>query len=251
MKKLALITGATKGIGYELAKIFARNGHDCVLIGRSEKRLLVIQQELESEYGCSVYTLSMDLSHGNAAYDIVSFLEREKILVDILVNNAGLGDQEFFEKNDEGRLKEMMAVNIVSLTLLTRLILPGMIQKGRGRILMVASIAGFFPGPTMAAYFASKAYVLSLSESLANEVMGRGITVTALCPGSTRTAFFKNLELNRTKYMDPCYVAERGYRALMKGRRIEIPGIKNKLLVFLGSLIPRSLRLGIVRSLLN
>ena len=187
--KTALITGASGGIGYEFAKLLAKDCNTLVLVARSKDRLKEIKKELETASPISVIVVAQDLSEPDAAEKIFRRLESEHIIVDILINNAGFGDHGAFVETDWRKEEKMIAVNISALTEMTKLFLKGMVERKSGRILNVASTAAFQPGPFLAVYYASKAYVLSFSEVIVNELKGKGVTVTALCPGPTATGF--------------------------------------------------------------
>jgi short-subunit dehydrogenase len=241
---LALVTGASGGIGYELARVLARHGHDLVLVARSADKLAALAERLELDHGITVRAIAKDLARPEAAAEIHEALATEGLAVDILVNNAGLGLLgKFAEIGIEGDV-EMLRLNVEAPTLLERLLLPSMLDRGSGRILNLASTAGFQPGPLMAVYYATKAYVLSFSEALANEVAGTGVTVTALCPGPTETGFSSRAGSEQSRLfkgptMDPRTVAEIGYAALMAGKPVVIPGIRNRILAFSVRLAPR------------
>ena len=242
----ALITGASSGIGYELAKQFARDGYQLVIVATNVQRLHEVAAELTSAYGVAVKVLPKDLSRPESADDIYQELQREAIQVDVLVNNAGYAMHGRFDATDCKTELQMMHVNMVALTQLTKLLLPSMLTRKHGKILNVASTAAFQPGPFMAVYYATKAYVLSFSEALAEELHGTGVTVTALCPGITRTGFqaragIQRTHLVRSGMMSPASVADAGYRGLMRGRIVVIPGLKNQLTAVAVRMIPRSL----------
>lgn len=243
-----LITGASSGIGKELAREFAKHGHPLVIVAPIESELQVVASELANDYNVSVRVLAKDLTDEDAAEEIFQELERDGTQIEILVNNAGLGQRgEFWEVPFE-RIIEMVRLNVEAVVRLTRFFLPVMVQRGHGRILNTASIAGFEPGPTMAVYHATKAFVLSLSESLATELKenNTGVTLTALCPGPVDTDFFPKAEMVETKafqkgnVMAPQEVAEAAYKALIEGERIIIPGGINKAMVFSRRFLPES-----------
>jgi short-subunit dehydrogenase len=251
-RQTVLITGASRGIGYELAKIFARSGHDLILVGKDERRLRAVSVELGREYHIPVQAIAVDLSLIGAAEQIIEEIRGYSLKVDILINNAGFGAFGPFENNIAAQESAMIRVNMAALTELTKLILKDMRSRGSGRILNVASTAAFQPGPLMAVYYASKAYVLSFSEALADELRGSGVTVGVLCPGPTRTDFQRSAEMKPSKLSDwltleASTVAAAGYRGLMKNKTVIIPGFANKLLAFSVRLVPRRWAAGIVR----
>ena len=243
----ALITGASTGIGYELARLFARNGYDLILISQNQERLSQAVAKLLKTYRISIHTLTIDLSLSDSPKEIYRQLQRESRSVDILVNNAGYGVYGEFSRTDLEEELRMMQLNMVSLTHLTKLFLGDFLARNRGRILNVASTAGFLPGPYMAVYYASKAYVLSFSEALASELQGSKVCVTTLAPGPTNTEFLKRPLIQGSRpqrlpiTMDAETVARAGYHGLMKGKPVVIPGLVNKLLTFSIRLGPRSM----------
>ncbi len=252
--KTALITGASVGIGYELSKIFAKNNYNVVLISRNKEKLEELRNELLNMNNIFVKIITKDLSIPETPIEIFHELEKEKIDVDVLVNNAGFGLLgPFAELNLSEQLK-MIQLNINSLVHLTGLFLPKMISKSSGKILNVASTAAFQPGPNMAVYYASKAFVLSFSMALHKELKNKGIVVTALCPGPTKTEFQKrarmeNINLERSKlipYMSAEKVAIDGFDGLMKGKRVVIPGQINKLGTKLVKFFPESFVLSVI-----
>jgi uncharacterized protein len=239
-KPLALVTGASGGIGAALARELARHGHDLVLTARSLAPMEALAAELRT-LRANVTVIGADLAQPGAATSLADEIASRGLAIDVLVNNAGLGAAGRFDRIDPVRIGEIVQVNIVALTELTRLLLPGMIGRGHGRVMLVASVAGFQPGPRMAAYFASKAYVLSLGEALAYELRGTGVSVTTLCPGATATRFFavagadNSAMARRFRRMMPVEeVARLGYQGLAAGRRVVITGLMNRL-VALGS----------------
>jgi len=259
ISKTALITGASFGIGLEFARIFAREGYNLVLVARSADRLRQLASELEKAHGVRSLILATDLTEPGAAAYVLDQTTRAGIQVDVLVNNAGFGQYGRFAENDLEECLRQIQLNVTTLTHLTRLYLPGMIDRAKserksGRILNVASTAAFQPGPLMAVYFATKAYVLHLSEALANELHGTGVTVTCLCPGATATEFHKRANATGQRLlkfgaMDARTVAEDGYRALMAGKPVVISGFKNWLLAQSIRFSPRRLATAIARKI--
>jgi short-subunit dehydrogenase len=244
-QQTALITGASSGIGFQLAHVFAQHGHNLFLVARSEARLAQLCAELKTHFGVEADFLAIDLSVPDSPDEVFAELKRRGIEIDILVNNAGFAARGEFARSDTDNTLGLLHLNIMSLTHLTRLLLPHMVDQHFGRILNVASIAAYMPGPLMAAYFASKAYVLSFSQALSNELAGAGVTVTAMCPGPTRTQFAARAGLCNTKAfkrktMEAADVAIAGYNALMKGKSVVIPGWLNKLQLFPTPLVPRA-----------
>jgi len=242
----ALITGASSGIGYEFALLFARGGYDVVLVGRNRSALNALAARIRDEIERAAEVFAKDLSVHTAPDELFCELQRKGVEVDALVNDAGFAMQGAFVENDVATLLDMLQVNIVTVTHLTRLFLPGMIARGRGKILNMSSIGAFMPGPLMAAYFASKSYVLSLSEALSNELQGTGVSVTALCPGPTRSKFALRARLTDTKafrgtLMDPAGVAQQGFDAMMKGKAVAIAGFKHRMQLLPTPLVPRRL----------
>lgn len=252
MSKTALITGASGGIGYELALLFANDGFDCVLVARSEAKLKELATRLETEHRVKTLVIARDLSKSSAVDEIYEEVTGAAMPVDVLVNNAGFPVFGLFVENDLQSELEMLQVNVIALTALTKLFLKGMVERRAGRILNLASTAAFVPGPLMAVYYASKAYVLSFSQALANELQGTGVTVTALAPGPTRTGFQERgvMEDSRPvqgQIADAASVALAGYRGLMAGKTLVIPGFANKLIPLVGRLSPRGMVTRVVR----
>jgi uncharacterized protein len=249
----ALVTGATGGIGYEFARLLAGSCGRLVLTGRNRDRLAAAKKELENTGGADITVFPADLSDPAAAEELFRELERAKIEVDILVNNAGFGGHGAFVETNWKKEEAMLAVNVTAMTHLTKLFVKGMAERKRGRIVNVSSTAAFQPGPFMAVYYASKAYVLSFSEALASELKGTGVTVTALCPGPTKTGFATAAGMERTrlfryaKVASPKDVARCGYQAMMKGKPVAVHGMLNKIAVFGIRLAPRRLVPRIVR----
>ena len=256
MNQTALITGASSGIGLDLTRLFAAGGFDLILVARSEAKLRQTAVELEREFGIGVTVLPGDLARPETPSLLMALLEEQGRSVDVLVNNAGYGLAGNFAQETDLRTElEMIQVNITALTHLTKLLLPLMVERKRGRIMNVASTAAFQPGPLMAVYYATKAYVLSFSEAIAEELTGSGVTVTALCPGPTATGFAEAAEAtNRRLFklktpMSSMEVARAGYAGLMRGQRIVIPGLANKFLAQSVRFAPRRLATKITRAL--
>lgn len=255
MHRTALITGASSGIGLELARVFAAQAVHLVLIARSEDKLKSLADELSRQYKIEVTMLGQDLSNPLSAQSVYDFCKSQNIQIDYLVNNAGFGDFGMFASSDWNKQLQMMNLNMVTLTWLTRLFLPDMIKSGYGKILNVASTAAFQPGPTMAVYYATKAYVLHFSEAISNELEGSGVTVTTLCPGATESGFQHAADMGESKLVkgkklpSSRAVAEYGYQAMMKGTRVAIHGWKNYLMANSVRFTPRSWVLKIVRSI--
>ncbi|MFN7160987.1 MAG: SDR family NAD(P)-dependent oxidoreductase [Candidatus Gracilibacteria bacterium] len=237
-----LITGASGGIGYELAKVFAREKYDLLLVARDEERLKEIKKEFEDVYHIGVQYLSKDLSQKTSVEEVSEWVEKQGAKIDILINNAGVGQYGAFKDIDIQKEENMIALNITALTKLSKYVLKFM---KTGHILNVASTAAFEPGPYMAVYFATKAYVLSYSEALAEELRGTGIHVSTLCPGPTKTGFEKAADAGSAAIfkstMSAEVVAKYAYRKMLQNKRIIIPGAQNKALVFFTRLIPRAL----------
>lgn len=255
MSDWALVTGASSGIGMELARILAREGRSVVIAARRLERLGELATNLRELYGVEVEPIESDLSVGDGAPELYRAVRERGILPGILVNNAGIGDLGAFAEMDPQRLVSMININCLSLAQLTRLFLPEMIAHGGGRILNVSSAAAFQPGPYMAAYYASKAFVQSLSEALSEELAERGVTVTALCPGPTRSEFQEAARMDTEKYFSKPgiptarEVAEHGYRALIKGKRVAVHGFRYKVLLLVSRFLPRRLVVSAVRRL--
>jgi short-subunit dehydrogenase len=256
-RPLALVTGASGGIGAALARELARHGHDLVLAARGVAPMETLAAELR-EFGAAATIIAADLARPGAAATLAHDIAARGFAIDVLVNNAGLGAAGRFDRSDPVRNGEIMQVNIVALTELTRLLLPGMIGRGYGRIMLVASVAGFQPGPHMAAYFASKAYVLSLGEALAYELRGTGVSVTTLCPGATATRFFtvaggENSLMARhmRRMMRAEDVARLGYRGLAAGRTVVITGLMNRLVALAGRHAPHWITLPVTDRLMS
>lgn len=252
MEKRTLITGGTSGIGLEMARIMASKGHDLILVARRKEKLEHLKKELENGYGISVDVIVKDLTEANAAKEIFEFTEKKHFHVDVLINNAGFGDYGKFYYRSLEKQTRMVQLNIIALMGLTHLYLPDMLTNSKGRIMNVASMAAFQPGPLMSVYYASKAFVLSFSEALSVELKGTGVKVTALCPGPTSTEFGKVAEfrrlglLKRIKNQSAQEVAEYAIRALFANKLIAVPKIGNKLLVQCSKWLPRCITRNLV-----
>ncbi len=233
----ALVTGSSSGIGFHLAREFARHGHPLVLVAPVADELESHAAGLRAEHQVEVRVIGADLTQPEAAEAIFTELDRAGVEVEYLVNNAGFGERGKFWENSPDKHIGMIRLNIEAVVRLTHFFLPPMLARGRGRILNTASVAGFEPGPNLAVYHATKAFVLSLSEALATELKDTGVTVTALCPGPTDTDFFEKAHMvdtnafQKTAVMAPQEVAEAGYAALIKGERVIVPGAMNKAMV--------------------
>jgi len=248
--KWALITGASSGIGYELSKVFAREGYNLILVSRNEEALQKLATQLRTEHEVLAKVIAKDLAASNSPQEIYSQVLKESIAVNVLVNCAGLGLAGKFSETDLSTELRMIQVNIVALTELTKLFLQDMVRRREGRILNVASTAAFQPGPLMAVYYATKAYVLSFSEAIFEESHNSGVIVTALCPGPTRTDFQNRAGLAESKLFnpkrllrtdEPLEVAELGFEGMIRGEAIVIPGFRNKLLASAVRFLPRKL----------
>ncbi len=252
---ITLITGASSGIGLELAIVFAGHGHNLLLISRNEIELKKISAELIEKYNVSVRYLSKDLSQAESIQEVYSYCQENELIVENLVNNAGFGDFNLFKDSNIKRQLDMINLNIRAVVHLTHLLLPKMIKNQSGKILNVASTAAFQPGPLMSVYYASKAFVLHFSEAIANELKPDNITVTALCPGPTKsnfklTANLENSRLMKTRKIPTSKkVAEYGYKSLMKGKVVAIHGKRNYILAQVVRLLPRSTVVKMVRKL--
>jgi uncharacterized protein len=249
----ALITGASNGIGLELAKVHASKGDNLVLVARNKARLDELKLELEQQHKIKVYTIGKDLAAANAALDVYTETKQQNISVDYLINNAGFGDFGMFVETDWQKELQMINLNITTLTHFTKLYLQDMVARKSGKIMNVASTAAFQSGPTMAVYYATKAYVLSFSEAVNNEVSNAGVTVTALCPGATESGFqaaaaMEDSKLVKDKKLPTSKeVAEYGYKAMMKGKAVAIHGTMNWILANSVRFMPRAIVVKITR----
>jgi short-subunit dehydrogenase len=242
-KGYALITGGSNGIGYELAKCFAEDGYNLILVARTEEDLQQRAAALTSQYNIQVTPISKDLFQPNAAFELYDEVKRLGVQIDVLVNDAGQGQFGKFVEQDIHRLIDIIQLNVLSLTVLTQLFLKDMVARNEGKVLQLASIASELPGPWQAVYHATKAYVLHLTEGLISELKDTGVTLTALQPGATDTDFFNKADMQSSKILDsklsdPMKVARDGYQALMKGDDKIVSGLKNKAMVGMSNVIP-------------
>jgi uncharacterized protein len=253
MKNTALITGASNGIGLALATIHASKGGDLVLVARNKSKLDELKAELEKKYKVSVYTIGKDLAAFNAAREVYDETTKQNIQIDYLINNAGFGDFGMFAETDWNKELQMINLNITTLTQFTKLYLQEMVKRKSGKIMNVASTAAFQSGPTMAVYYATKAYVLSFSEAVDNEVRDKGITVTTLCPGATESGFQAAAAMEESalvkgkKLPTAKEVAEYGYASMLKGKTVAIHGLMNYLMANSVRFAPRSLIVKVTR----
>lgn len=255
MKKTVLITGVSGGIGKELADLFARDSHNLVLVARNEAKLQEMAKEYKQKYGTHSIIIAKDVSATGMPQAVFAELQEKGIVVDYLINNAGFGLYGTFLETDLEQEVNMIDINIKALTVMTKLFLPDMVKRGHGGIMNVSSLVGFFPGPLMSVYYASKAYVLSFTEALENELRGTDVTVTALCPGVTATGFFNRSGMEEApqmaksgSVMTSSQVAKEGYHGFLKGDTLIIPGARNRLLAFMPRLLPRKWTTRLVRS---
>lgn len=250
--QVALVTGSTSGIGKELARVLAREGHEVVLAARNESRLQQIAAELRDAFGRDMHVFSCDLSEPGAAGKLWERLEESDLTIDVLVNNAGFATYGPFTDTSLELELQQLQLNVVALTHLTKLAVRRMAERGEGRVLNVASTAAFQPGPLMAVYYASKAYVLSFSHALAEELAHTGVTVTALCPGPTASGFQSRAGMEKSRLFkgglaDARQVAEAGYAGMSAGRRVVIPGMRNRVGAIMGRITPGSLSARVVK----
>ena len=247
MTKTALITGATGGLGEVFAELFAADGVDLVLTGRNLPKLEEISERIRARFGVKVELIPQNLGAEDSPEALYNKLSARGIAIDFLVNNAGFGDFGRLIDIDWQRERDLIGVNLIAPVRLTQLFAKDMVARGYGRVLNVASIAAWTPGPYMNGYFASKAYVYSFSQSVHQELKGTGVSVTALCPGPTQTGFEKNAEMKNSnmfkalKVMDARFVAKVGYRDMMKGKPISVPSWYYKTYKFILRLAPECL----------
>jgi len=248
----ALITGASSGIGLELAKICAHHKHDLILVARSEDKLNALKTELANRVNVTVITA--DLSDPAAPQALYDTVEAAKLNVDYLINNAGFGDFGQFKDSDWAKEQQMIQLNIMALTELTKLFMPHLLDN-KGKVMNVASTAAFQPGPYMAVYYATKAYVLSFSEAIAHELKPCGVSVTALCPGPTESGFQDAADMHHSKLVkgkhmpSSAVVAEYGYQAMMSGKRVAVQGMVNKVMAQSVRFTPRRVITSVVAAI--
>jgi len=243
-RKTALITGASGGLGLEFAKLCAAKRYNLVLVARNESKLNALKSELEEQYQIEVSVYAADLSRKYAALDVFRYTSEHEIDVDVLINNAGFGDSGTFADSDWSRQYEMVQLNVVALMQLTHCYLKPMLKKGSGKILNMSSVAAFSAGPYMSIYYATKEFVRSFSEAVAEEVKGTGVTVTAFCPGPTSTGFEKAAQMKDSKMFSKSAnakdVAKAGVKAMEKGRTLSYHGAFTKFMNIASRIVPRS-----------
>lgn len=243
---LALITGASSGFGVEFARLHAQQGGDVILVARSVDKMKALQSELEQQYKIKAYIIPADLGDPQSPDRVFEQVQQLGLQVDMLINNAGFSVYGLFKDNDWRKEEEMLQVNMMALTRLTKLFVPGMIARKKGYIMQVASNAAYQPGPTMALYYASKAYVYYFSSALYNELKPYGIKVTCFTPGPTKTGFQDKADMHASRLLkilpvpDAAPVAKKGYFALLKGKRIAIPGLSVRILQMSSKFMPWS-----------
>ncbi len=252
-RPVALVTGASMGLGAEFARLLASHGYDLILVARSVDKLNAVRREIEGLHGVVVHVIPKNLAEPMAPATLFNEVEAAGLEVDVLVNNAGFGGYGVFHQSDLKVDLDMIEVNVTTLTHLARLFVTGMVARKRGRILNVASTAAFQPGPLQPVYYATKAYVLSFTEAIANELHGTGVTATALCPGPTPTGFQERANVGEVKGLrlmmrvSPEAVVRAGYEGMMKGKAVVVPGALNRFLIFLLRFSPRSMVTAAVR----
>ena len=243
--RYTLVTGASTGIGYELSKLFAKDKHNLILVSRNKNKLQSVKNEL-LKYNIDIKILALDLESSEDIQSLFNYIEINKLAVNILINNAGIGTFGDFNDIEWSKEEALIDINIKALTQLTKYFLPKILECKNGGVLNVASTAAFCSGPRMAAYYASKAYVLNLTEAIYEEYKDNGIKISCLCPGPVKTSFqgkagIKKSEAAKKYLMDAEEVAKVCYKDFNKGKLIIIPGMKNKLLVMGNKLLPRSI----------
>jgi uncharacterized protein len=253
-RPVALITGASSGIGADLAREAAKDGHDLVLTARRVEPMQALADELKA-LGATSTIIASDLSKSDGPANLFREIEQRGIAIELLINNAGLGANGLFAGSDLTRIGEMLQVNIVALTELTRLILPAMVARKRGKVMLIASTASFQPGPQMAVYCATKAYVLSFGEAISYELRGSGVTVTSVCPGATTTEFSRVAGTGSTGLfkdaMTSAEVAHLGYEATKAGKRVVITGLRNRIMAHAARMSPHAIVLPIANKIMS
>lgn len=255
-KPLAVVTGASSGLGIDFASELAKDGYDLVLVARTTAALESVAADLHTKHATATHVLTHDLAKPGAGASLAAEIAQLGIEPEVLINNAGFGDNSDFADADAAMLAEMTQLNVVTLTDLTRALLPGMLAKKKGRIMLLASTAAFQPGPHMAVYCATKAYVLSFGEAIAYELRGTGVTVTTVCPGATKTGFQKAANIDESSpflksgMMTSAEVARQGYRAMKSGLPVVVTGVPNLLSAAMGRHMPHALVLPLAARLL-
>ncbi len=244
-RKTAVITGASSGLGLEFSRLCAKDGYNLVLVARNESKLYQLKKEFENTYGVDVYVCALDLSKVDATLDVYDYTLEHQLNAEVLINNAGFGDAGKFYQRDWQRQYEMVQLNITALIQLTHCYLKTMVKEGNGKILNLSSVASFSAGPGMSIYYASKEFVRSFSEAMAEEVKGTGVTVTGFCPGPTATGFEKNADMGNHSSMfkraaTAQDVAKAGYQAMQKGKVLYYHGVYTKCMNIGARLVPRS-----------
>lgn len=257
MKPFALITGASDGIGFELAHLHAARGGNLIVVARNTAKLEALKKNLEEQHRVIVHVITQDLSLPGAAALLYQTVNNLGLQVDVLINNAGFGDYGYFAETSAEKEEKMIQLNITTLTQLCKLFIKDMKSRGAGRIMNVASTGAFQPAPFMAVYCATKAFVLSFTEAVNNELKGSGVTMTALCPGPTTTGFEQAAAMGDSNLFKGPYVAtaksvaKYGYKAMMSGKVVAVHGWMNKLMVFSVRLVPRAMVVNIARMILK
>jgi short-subunit dehydrogenase len=252
-RPIALITGASMGLGAEFARLFASEGYDLVLTARSGEKLAILKKEVENLHGVTAHVLVADLADERAPAAIYEHVRSRRFDIDVLVNNAGFGMYGKFQESNWETEAEMVQVNVVALMHLTKLFMQDMVALRNGHIINVASTAAFQAGPMQSVYYASKAFVLSFSEAIGNELKGTGVTVTALCPGPTPTGFQERANVGNLRGLrllmrvSPEGVVRAGYHGMKRGAPVVVPGVLNNFLIFIQRFTPRRLAVMAVR----
>jgi short-subunit dehydrogenase len=255
-KPIGVVTGASSGLGIDFAAELAKDGYDLVLVARSTAALERVAADLKAKHGANSHVLTHDLAKAGAGAALAAAIAEAGIEPEVLINNAGFGSNDDFATADAGMLSEMTQLNVVTLTDLTRALLPGMLAKRKGRIMLLASTASFQPGPHMAVYCATKAYVLSFGEAIAYELRGTGVTVTTVCPGATKTGFQNTAGIDEGSpflqggMMSSAEVARQGYRAMKAGLPVTVTGVPNLIGAVMGRHMPHALVLPMAARLL-